>query len=156
MQVSTLKNNRTKLLFTTIQKRFLCFILLLVGFSANSFAQPANDDPCNAIPLVPDLVCNYQIFTNAQATASVGVPAPGCANYQGGDVWFEVVVPAASNGTLKFDTQAGVATDMGMAIYRGTCNNLQLIACDDDAGAGLMPQITLNSLTVGASLWGIT
>ena len=153
MQVSTLKNNRTSLLFTTIRKRFLCFILLLVGFSANSFAQPANDDPCNAIPLVPDLVCNYQIFTNAQATASVGVPAPGCANYQGGDVWFEVVVPAASNGTLKFDTQAGVITDLGMAVYRGTCGNLQLIACDDDGGAGLMSQITLNSLTIGATLW---
>src|SRR6476620_2127496 len=108
MQVILQKFNCSKFLFKGIQKQFLLLLFLIAGSAMNSFAQPGNDDPCNAIPLVPDVVCNYQTFTNANATASANVPAPGCANYQGGDVWFQVVVPAASNGVLKLDTQSGV------------------------------------------------
>lgn len=138
----------------SLQKQLLFLLTLTAGLTLNGMSQaPANDDPCNAITLTPDVICNYQTVTNANATATAGAPAPGCANYQGGDVWFQVTVPAASNGTLKFDTQAGVVTDLGMAIYRGTCDNLQLLACDDDSGTGLMSQITLNSLTIGTTLW---
>src|SRR5438128_141122 len=120
MQVIIQKSNCLRVLYKGMKKQFLVLVILIAGTAMNCFAQPANDDPCNAIPLTPDVVCNYQVFTNENATASVGVPAPGCANYQGGDVWFQLVVPAASNGVLKFDTQAGVITDCGMAIYRGT------------------------------------
>ncbi|MBC7536428.1 MAG: hypothetical protein H7258_12105, partial [Ferruginibacter sp.] len=153
MNVALLKINDFKLPFETIFKKCFLLVLLMAGFNITSFAQPSNDDPCNAIPITPDVVCNYQVFTNVDATATAGAPAPGCANYQGGDVWFQLVVPAASNGNLKFDTQAGGITDLGMAIYRGSCTNLQLIQCDDDGGTGLMSQITLTSLTVGSTIW---
>lgn len=113
---------------------------------------PANDDPCNAITLTPSTTCTYATYTNQNATASGGVPAPGCANYLGGDVWFQVTVPAG--GSLLFDTQTGVITDGGMAIYSGTCNALTLIACDDDSSPnGFMPMIAVTGQTPGTTLW---
>ena len=129
-------------------------MLMIVSFSAlTTFAQPANDEPCNAIDLTPGATCSYATYTNAAATASAGVPAPGCANYLGGDVWFKVVVPAS--GSLRFDTQAGVITDGGMAIYNGTsCSNLTLIECDDDDSPnGLMSFINATGLTPTSTVW---
>ncbi len=129
---------------------FLFFILFISGTKA--FAQPPNDDPCNAILLTPTTTCTYQNFTTAAATGSVGVPAPGCANYVAGDVWFKVVVPCT--GSLNFDSQTGVITDGGMAIYSGTCSNLTLITCDDDGSSnGLMPAINATGLTTGDTIW---
>lgn len=155
MQLTIPLQNSFQLLLKKARKQSLLMVLLLVGFAMNSYAQPGNDDPCNAIPLTPDLTCNFQTFDNTGATSTAGAPAPGCANYQGFDVWFQVVVPPASNGTLVFNTVEGTMTDVGMAIYRGTCDNLQLIACNDDgvAGPSLMPYIINNSLTVGSTIW---
>ncbi|MEO6490474.1 MAG: proprotein convertase P-domain-containing protein, partial [Ferruginibacter sp.] len=113
---------------------------------------PANDDPCNAITIPVGASCSFSNFTNENATATSGVPNPGCSLYSGGDVWFQVTVPAG--GALIFDTQTGVITDGGMAIYSGTCNALTLIACDDDASSnGLMPMITAGGLIPGTTVW---
>lgn len=113
---------------------------------------PTNDECANAIPLTVGTSCNYVQYTNASATASSGVPAPGCASYSGGDVWFSVVVPA--NGRLIIDSQTGVLTDGGMAIYSGTCGALTLIDCsDDDSDNGLMPKIDASGLTPGATIY---
>lgn len=126
--------------------------LFVVVAGTSAFAQiPANDDPCNAIPLTVGTTCVSQQFTNANATGSTGVPAPGCASYLGGDVWFSVVVPAS--GQLIFETQAGVVTDGGMAIYRGTCTALVLIECDDDDGPGAMSLINRTGLVPGETIW---
>jgi hypothetical protein len=73
-------------------KKQTYLLLLVFALCSNVFAQPANDDPCNAIALTVAATCTYTTYTNAAATASTGVPAPGCANYLGGDVWFTVVV----------------------------------------------------------------
>jgi hypothetical protein len=111
-----------------------------------------NDDPCSATPVTVGASCSFSNYTNAGATASIGAPAPGCANYAGGDVWFTVTVPASGN--IRFDSNSGVITDGGMAIYSGTCASLTLLACDDDGSAnGLMSLITLNGQTPGATLW---
>ncbi|MBL0355747.1 MAG: hypothetical protein IPP72_02145 [Chitinophagaceae bacterium] len=113
---------------------------------------PVNDDPCNAIELIPAATCTYQTFTNESAFVTSGVPAPGCAGYSGADVWFKTVVPAG--GALVFDSQTGVMTDGGMAIYKGTCSGLTLLACDDDASAnGTMPSITAGGLNPGDTIW---
>lgn len=127
-------------------------ITLLLCFGMTGFAQPANDDPCAAITLTPAATCSFQTFTNAGATASGGIPVPNCANYLGGDVWFQVTVPAG--GGLIFDSQTGVITDAGMAIYSGDCNNLVLIECDDDDSQnGFMSYISLSGLTPGSTVW---
>ena len=112
---------------------------------------PSNDDPCNATPLSVGTSCTYVNATNASATATAGVPVPGCAGYSGGDVWFTVIVPA--NGSLSVSTQASAMTDGGMAFYSGTCNALTLISCDDNSGTGNMPEIYSSTLTPGATIW---
>ena len=131
------------------------FFLLLFIFSYRCFAAlpPSNDDPCNAINLDPTPNCNnYHVYSTVGATASTGVPDPGCAGYVGGDVWFKVTVPCATS--LFFDTNFGVVLDGGMAIYSGTCDNLTLISCDDNSsGNGNMPSITLTSLVSGSTVW---
>lgn len=112
---------------------------------------PANDDPCTAITLTANATCVFQEFTNASATPTSGVPAPGCANYSGGDVWFQVVVPAG--GAIRVTTEEREITDGGMAVYSGaTCSNLTLLECSDDV-IGLMPQISVGGLTPGSTVW---
>jgi hypothetical protein len=134
-----------------ISKSFL-FTTFIILSAFGSFAQPINDDPCAPISLTVNANCTFQTFTNAAATASGGVPAPGCANYVGGDVWFTVVVPAG--GALIFDSQTGTVTDAGMAIYSGDCNNLVLIECDDDDSQnGNMSYIFRTGLTPGSTIW---
>jgi len=115
---------------------------------------PANDDCASAIALTVDgaATCTYTTYTNANATASSGVPAPGCANYSGGDVWFSFVVPAS--GEVTIDTQTGVILDGGMAWYTGACGVLTLLDCDDDNSAnGSMPYITRTGLTPGTTIY---
>ncbi|MBR9913865.1 MAG: T9SS type A sorting domain-containing protein [Algicola sp.] len=113
---------------------------------------PSNDEPCNAIALPNNATCSFSTYTNESATASSGVPAPGCAGYSGGDVWFTTVVPASGNIVIDMDT--GVMTDSGMAIYSGTCGALTLVECDDDDSLnGNMSAITLTGRTPGETLY---
>ena len=80
------------------------------------------------------------------------MPAPTCANYNGGDVWFAITVPAS--GAVTVTTSAGVITDGGMALYTATaCNGtFTQISCNDDAN-GLMPEIVASGLTVGSTVY---
>ncbi len=113
---------------------------------------PANDECAGAIALTVGTSCTFTQYTNANTTGSVGPPAPGCASYSGGDVWFSVVVPAG--GRLIIDSNTGVVTDGGMAIYSGNCGALTLIECDDDDSAnGLMPKIDRMGLTPGSTIY---
>ncbi|MBK7114093.1 MAG: hypothetical protein IPH60_16845 [Flavobacteriales bacterium] len=85
--------------------------------------------------------------------ANYGVPPPGCGNYQGGDVWFRFVAPPS--GRVFIDSHAGTMTDGAMALYSAmpcpAIGPLTLVACNDDDGEGLMPQIDrmCNPLTPG-------
>lgn len=129
------------------------FALYFLFISFGLFAQPANDDPCNATPLSIGATCTFSTYTTAAATATTGVPGPGCANYQGGDVWFTITVPAS--GAVTVDTKQGVITDGGMAFYTGAnCNALSLLECDDDnSNNGLMPLVNRGGLTPGSTLY---
>ncbi|MFA4853702.1 MAG: hypothetical protein WC599_14395, partial [Bacteroidales bacterium] len=114
---------------------------------------PANDNPCNAVPITVGPVCGMNQFSNENATASPGVPAPGCAGYSNGDVWFTAVVPSSGNLIIDSDDNR-VIIDGGMAAYRGTCSVLTLIQCDDNASAnGTMPMLNLTGLTPGETIW---
>lgn len=133
-------------------KSFLLLLMCLLGTHFLSYAQPANDNPCNATPLTVGTACSFSTYTNAGATASSGITAPGCASYNGGDVWFTAVVPAS--GGLKVDMNTGVITDSGMAFYTGTCGSLTLLECDDDDSAnGLMSMINRTGLTPGSTIF---
>jgi hypothetical protein len=93
---------------------------------------PINDNPSGAIALTISNTVTYTTYTNVNATATTTESTPSCAAYVGEDVWFKVTVPQYMN-SLDFDTQTGVITDAGMAIYRGTPGALVEIQCDDDS-----------------------
>ena len=113
---------------------------------------PLNDECINAITLSVTSTCTYTTYSNTNATPSLGIPAPGCANYNGGDIWFKVIVPAT--GILNIDTQTGVILDSGLAIYSGTCAGLTLLACDDDSSInGAMSYLSQNLLTPGLTIY---
>lgn len=128
----------------------LGFLLIQYSFV---FAQPSNDDPCNATPLTVGTNCVFTAATNVSATNSAGVPAPGCASYNGQDVWFSAVVPAS--GILTINSNSGSMTDGGMAAYSGTCSSLTLISCNDDNDntGSLMPFMNLTGLTAGSTIF---
>ncbi len=109
---------------------------------------PVNDDCSGAIALTPGVVFtdNPVVGTNISATTSSGAPAPGCASYNGGDMWYSVVVPADGNITLEMNSNpTGGGGDAGAAAYSGTCGSLTLISCnDDDSDDGLYPIISIS------------
>ncbi len=136
----------------TKKESALVTLILAIFTTFNLFAQPANDDPCNATALTPGSSCTFVAGTNVAATNTAGVTAPGCASYSGQDVWYSVVVPAG--GVLNIDSNTGTMTDGGMAAYTGTCGALTLLACDDDSSPnGLMPYLSLTGLTPGSTLF---
>ncbi len=111
----------------------------------------AGDEPCTATPLTVGTSCNAISSTTAGSTGSTGVPAPGCASYNGYDVWFSLVVPAS--GSVTIQTQANVITDAGMAMYTATnCSTLTLIQCLDDVNGNTMPSAVLNQ-TPGSTIY---
>jgi hypothetical protein len=128
---------------------FLLIVSLIVltsisGFGNTNFAPlpppPQNDDCAGAIFITPSTTAVYATYSNSDATPSVGLPAPGCATYIEGDVWFAVIVPPS--GHLIFDAKAETMMDGGMAIYSGSCLGLTLLACNDNKATGdNMPQI---------------
>lgn len=115
-----------------------------------------NDDCANAIPVTvgSNGICTEVTGTNTGATASSGVPAPSCSNYSGGDVWFSITVPSSGTVTFASDYAASNSlTDIGMAIYSGTCGSLTEIDCDDDSGNGAMSSISASGLTPGSTIY---
>jgi len=114
---------------------------------------PANDRCDGAEELRVTASCAPVVGTNFDATDS-GVPDPGCAGYEGGDVWYKIGVP--SNGNLIVETSPDSGSDIndtGLAVYEGTCGNLTLIECDDDGGEGLFSKILLTGLTPGDTIY---
>lgn len=116
-----------------------------------SSAVPPNDNPCSATVLPVNASCVTTSTTNLNATSSPGVPAPGCASYSGGDVWYSFVVPAS--GSVNIESFANSLSDGGMALYTGACGALALLSCDDDSGSGLMPSLAASGLVPGATVF---
>ncbi len=115
---------------------------------------PANDNCSGAIALTVTQSCTPTTATNVGATDS-GVAAPGCSYYQGGDVWFSVVVPSDGNVTIETSEISGSSvTDTGLAVYEGSCGSLTEIACNDDIGGGsLFSKVDLTGRTAGETLY---
>ena len=119
-----------------------------------ALAQPANDNPCGAVALPVNSNCVNTAGTNVAATNTPAglAPAPGCASYNGQDVWYSVIVPPT--GSVQIAMSAGTMTDSGMALYSGPCGGpLTLIECDDDDGPGAMSLINRTGLTPGSTIY---
>jgi len=122
--------------------------------SAFTSVPPSNDEPANAINLTVDTPITG---TNLNATDSFAndntIPAPNCANYNGGDVWFIVNTNAEGNISVKINeiTQSDVS-DTGLAIYSGTPSALTLISCNDNNGNDLS-RIDVSGRTANETLF---
>lgn len=132
--------------------------IILVAFAlfftqVNVTAQ--TDNPCGSTPLIVNSGCMFAAGSiPSGATATTGVPAPGCASYSGSDVWYQVTVPA--DGSLTIDLNTGSITDAGMAWYSASsCSGpFTLIECNDDgSNNGLMPKIAQSGLTPGQTIY---
>lgn len=104
--------------------------------------------PCTALPI------DTANCANANNSTALGTGInPGCANYQGGDVWYTLPVPPSGNVVVS-TTGSGGLTDTGIALWAGPdCFNRTLVGCDDDSGPGYYSLLLANELTVGDTLW---
>ncbi|WP_415376015.1 T9SS type A sorting domain-containing protein [Patiriisocius sp. Uisw_017] len=117
---------------------------------------PANDDPDNAVALtVGTSFTEFPVVGNNAGATGSAETAASCASYQGGDVWYSVVVPASGNVTLETNAAAGSdVNDSGMSVYEGTIGALTEIECDDDdSDDGLFSLIVLTGQTPGETLY---
>jgi len=102
--------------------------------------------PCTAI--VTDTGC---IVADNTGYPGSGIN-PGCADYQGSDIWF--TLPAPSSGNLSIVTDNGNLTDTGLAAWSGnSCTDIHLLGCDDDGGNGYYSMLTLYDLDPGQPLY---
>ncbi|MDT8401237.1 MAG: DUF2341 domain-containing protein, partial [Bacteroidales bacterium] len=127
---------------------------------------PIPDESCDAVLLPVNRTCIPSTFDNTYATATTSVPDPDyCAGigrdsyrtdpsmWQSHDLWFKFIVPASGEVTIE-GIDIGGLDDGVMAVYRGVCSSLTLIACDDDfKGPGGMPYLSLNGQVPGDTLW---
>jgi hypothetical protein len=126
-------------------------------FSTNGLS-PVNDECTNPSSLIVGglFLDNQAIGTNAWATNS-NAPLPGCASFNGGDVWYQVVVPASGNLTIETNNDSANGSsllDTGIAAYSGDCTNLVLLGCDDDTSPdGLFSLLNLTGLNPGAAIY---
>jgi hypothetical protein len=116
---------------------------------------PANDDCAGAVALPVVTACTAPVkITNEGASASAGVADPGCADYQGGDIWYTVTVPA--NGVVQLETSEVDGSNVyntGLAAYSGSCGSLNLLACDDNGSGVAFSYLRLTGRTPGEVLY---
>jgi hypothetical protein len=114
---------------------------------------PYPDDCTTARLLTTNSTCSLQSFDNTASTNSADA-SPGCGSYNGKDLWFRAT--ANCNGELTITTEGnGGLTDVGMALYSGTCGALTLIQCKDDDvfGVDLYPSISLTGLSANQTIY---
>lgn len=104
--------------------------------------------PCTALPIDTGACA---IADNGSSMGS-GID-PGCANYDGGDVWYKLPVPPSGNLVVSTASTGGL-TDTGIALWSGPdCFGRSLVACDDDSGPDYFSLLIANELPVGDTIW---
>lgn len=113
---------------------------------------------CSTLPVTGSNPCTAMPIDTGQCitVSNVGFLGsglnPGCANYQGGDYWFQMQVPPSGNVSLE--TDSGSLTDTGLAVWTdSTCINVHSLACDDDAGNGYFSFLMLFDLVPGSTIY---
>ena len=113
----------------------------------NATAAPGSV-PCTALPI--DTV-NCVIADNSAAVGT-GIN-PGCANYQGSDIWYVMPVPPSGNVSVSTADTGGL-NDTGVALWTGSsCVDLTQRACDDDGGDVYFSLALAYELPVGETLY---
>lgn len=130
-------------------------VVSIVGvlfFSTLSYSQ--TNSPCAGVVPVATVLpvgtgCSYTTVDNIGATQQTNAAnggTPSCSSI-GEDSWYSFIAPA--NGAVDIFSLAGSITDGAFAIYSGPCGSLTEVACNDDGGPGLMPELTGIPVTPG-------
>ena len=136
----------------------LASVVALLGAGTAStgpgFAQPANDDFADAVPLTSaDLpfVNEPMGISTVGATTEVAEPQPSCAP-AGSTVWYRFT--ASADGDVVADTFGGIGPfDTVLAAYTGTSLvDLNEVACDDDHAGSQQSRLVL-TLTAGQTVF---
>lgn len=117
---------------------------------------PANDECAGAIALTVDAAfCNGTLTNggNMGATPSEDDEAD-CFDTAENDVWFSFTVPAnVATVDISTDFTGGTLEDSVIALYSGTCGDLNEIDCDDDGGEDTLSLITNVEVNVGETYY---
>lgn len=99
---------------------------------------PGNDQCAGALTLVNGAV----VEANISSATSTGDPANSCGFPVVKGIWYKVRLDVATSIVLS--TQ-GSDFDTSLAVYRGDCDGLDLVACDDDGGSGLTSRLSFTA-----------
>ncbi|MBR9860243.1 T9SS type A sorting domain-containing protein [bacterium] len=130
--------------------------LCLSLFCITALAQPSNNICEDAILLTYTGSCNFQTYSNTNATSS-GSATSTCSSNPSTDVWFKVVVP--NSGRLVFQSEY-INVRTSLALFTGDCGNLTQYRCDLNSSTEyLMPYIfmedpSLAGDTLYIQYWG--
>lgn len=119
---------------------------------------PANDECSTATALTVGGTYAAQLTdgTTVGATDSTQADPTTCFGFSGGDVWYNVVVPASGSLTIETgdSTTGETGLDTVITIYSGDCAVLTQVDCDDDGAAtGAYSFKSLTGLTPGSTLY---
>lgn len=118
--------------------------------------EPESNNPCDAVLFNVSGEENFIYYDNTGADDSGVDPGAGCSYTAGDkDMWFKFVAPEDGEATVK--TTGGSLTDIGLAVFSGTCGSLSPIQCATSNGLGEITE-DLTGLTPGDSVfvkvWG--
>ena len=115
---------------TTILIPLFCFGI----FSSISNAQTGNTC-AESITLAVGApsVCTNTVVTIDGTITDSGIADPGCADYAGSDLWFQLTMPSTGGVQLLTSTSDNSIEDTVIAAYSGAdCDNLIFMSCNDD------------------------
>ncbi|MFK7776300.1 MAG: gliding motility-associated C-terminal domain-containing protein [Saprospiraceae bacterium] len=107
---------------------------------------------CNTATPIANNLGQFETHSNL-GTNNSGVPAPPCGNYISNDFWFSTTVPAS--GFLSVVLLPGTMTNPALAVYSGSCSNLNLMGCssEDLCGNASAALYEGNGLTPGTTVY---
>lgn len=126
------------------------FLGLLLVFFIQTEMRAGNT--CNTATPIANNLGQFEIHSNLGTTNS-GLPAPPCGNYVSSDYWFSTTVP--TTGFLSVVLLPGTMTNPALAVYSGTCSNLNLLGCssEDLCGNASAALYEGNGLTPGTTIY---
>jgi hypothetical protein len=133
----------------------------LLFFSVNIFAQPGNDDPCNAIsiPVITDVLgqenCTPSVYSWIRATFTAATPNPSCVTSGASnikDVWYKATMPSSGKLEIRFSALLSYF----LVAYSGVCTatiSLNELSCLTYPGGNETQVITLSSLAPESTIY---
>ena len=141
---------------------YTLIVFLFVGFV--SFAQPVNDDPCNAIEFPTGGTCGEDVIIStvgASTTSAIPFTTGQCnmptfptADNAFNDIWYTAF--ADGSGNIRIEAAVG-PNDPVISVYTssdGTCSGtFNFVGCDDDGGSGLDADLNITGLAANQKVW---